>query len=32
MKAGEADDYEPVLYVYEDGETKTYDQFIGEAA
>ena len=32
MKAGEADDYEPVLYVYEDGETKTYNQFIGEAA
>ena len=32
VKANEADDYEPVLYVYEDGETKTYNQFIGEAA
>tara|TARA_Y100000389_G_scaffold16562_1_gene14607 strand:+ start:3603 stop:4094 length:492 start_codon:yes stop_codon:yes gene_type:complete len=32
VKVNEADDYEPVLYVYEDGETKTYNELIGEAA
>jgi hypothetical protein len=32
VKANEADDYEPVLYVYEDGKTKTYNELIGEAA
>jgi len=30
--AGEADKYNPVLYVYEDGETKTFEEFRAEAA